>query len=146
MTEALTDRLARLPEISLKTGSHSPDSTFCAMELVAWLANEPWSDAPACACPVISAFVRSWNDAIRSDVDRDQLLKPIIPLLLDSKQSAAVELARSYLAVDWLARVQAPAWLDLTVALHPHAAILRALAPPGTPPGPPLGPPIRPNS
>ncbi len=99
------------------------------MELVAWLANEPWSDAPTCACPVMSAFVRSWNDALRTDADRDRLLKPMIPFLLDSKQSAAVELARSYLAFDWLARVQAPAWMDLTDTLRSHAVTLRALAP-----------------
>ena len=119
-----------LIEIILKQGAHaSREQAVCAMEAVSWLAGEPHSDRPKCACPVIGSFMRSWNDAIRTDERRNALLKPVLPLLVGSKSTAAVELKRSYLAFDWLARVQAPAWLDLTPSLKEHATALRALAP-----------------
>jgi hypothetical protein len=119
-----------IEKIPLKVGGHSSLADgACAMELVSYMAGERWSDHPECACPIISAFMRSWNDAIQNDAHRDELLKPLLPLLLHSRSTSAVELKRSYLAFDWLARVQAPAWLDLTPALKPHAETLRALAP-----------------
>ncbi len=48
------------------------------MEAAAFIAGEPWSDHPACVCPVIAAFMRSWNDGL-SDKDRNRLLLPLIP-------------------------------------------------------------------
>ena len=122
--------LIGLDGIVLAAGGHTDRAqAVCAMEAVAWLAGEPHSDQPQCACPVIGAFMRSWNDAIPDDATRTRLLKPLLPALVGSKSTVAVELKRSYLAFDWLARVQAPAWLDLTPALKPHAELLRALAP-----------------
>ncbi len=119
-----------LIEIILKAGGHAErEQAVCAMEAVAWLAGEPHSDQPTCACPVIGAFMRAWNDAIRTDEKRNALLKPLLPLLVGSRSTKAVELQRSYLAFDWLARVQAPAWLDLSPSLKTHADALRALAP-----------------
>jgi hypothetical protein len=119
-----------LIEIILKAGGHNArEQAVCAMEAVAWLAGEPHSDDPQCACPVIGAFMRSWNDAIRTDEKRNALLKPLLPLLVGSRSTPEVELKRSYLAFDWLARVQAPAWLDLSPSLKTHADTLRALAP-----------------
>src|SRR5262245_3508447 len=116
--------------VVLKAGGHEDRAeAVCAMEAVAWLAGEPHSDSPVCACPVVSSFMRSWNDAIRDDVHRTELLKPLLPLLVGSKSTADVELERSYLAFDWLARAQAPAWLDLTPVLKPRAEALRGLAP-----------------
>ncbi len=122
--------LIGLDGIILKAGGHAArEQAVCAMEAVAWLAGEPHSDHPSCACPVIGALMRSWNDAITTDEKRTALLKPLLPLLLNSKSTPEVELRRSYLAFDWLARVQAPAWLDLSPTLKPHADTLRALAP-----------------
>jgi hypothetical protein len=34
------------------------------MELASMLAGEPFSDAPDCACPVVSAYMRTWNDGL----------------------------------------------------------------------------------
>jgi hypothetical protein len=114
--------------IDLRKGSHkSRERGVCALEAVAWLAGEPHSDRPQCACPVIAAFVISWNDALPTDEDRNRLLKPLIPRLVGSRSTKAVEERRAYLALDWLIRVQTPAWLDLTDSLKPHAAALRAL-------------------
>ncbi len=115
-------------------GSHSPtvaptgERDMCIMEAVAYMAGEPWSDTPACASPVIAAFLRSWNDAL-SDEDRDRLLPAAVwvPRLVGSRGDDATEERRSYLALDWLIRVHTPAWLDLAPNLASHAAAMRAL-------------------
>ena len=96
------------------------------MELVSYVAGEPWSDAPQCACPVITAFMVSWNDSL-PDADRTRLLKPLIPLIIGTRSTKEVEERRSYMALDWLIRVFTPKWLDMVPALHEHAKALREL-------------------
>ncbi len=98
-------------DFKLLKGAHTPDGEMCVMEAVAFIAGEPWSDHPQCASKVISSFLRSWNDAM-NDEDRQQL-KPLIPRLVGTAGSAEVERRRSYMALDWLCRVSAPAWLRL---------------------------------
>lgn len=116
-------------DLSLKRGAHSsPDDGMCVMEAVAYVAGEPHSDAPTCACPVIGAFMRSWNDCL-TDADRDRILAPYITRLVGSRSTSDVELRRSYLAFDWLIREQLAAWLSLTPALAERAVALRALPP-----------------
>jgi hypothetical protein len=129
MSPALSDRISIIDTIHLLEGSHDgEDATqMCVMEAVAYVAGEPWSDHPACACPVISAFLRSWNDSLPSDADRDRLLKPLVLQLIDTKSTAAVEERRSYLALDWLVRVFTSKWLDLVPSLAPHSKALRDL-------------------
>ena len=109
----LQERLEKLHTISLTEGAHKPDSEFCIMEAVAWVAGEPWTDSPQCTCPVISAFLRSWNDSLPSDADRDRLLKPLIPRVIGTRSTKPVEKRRALMAADWLVRVHTPAWLRL---------------------------------
>jgi hypothetical protein len=111
-----------------RTDAPSGDRDLCIMEAVAYIAGEPWSDSPACASPVVSAFLRSWTDAL-SDADRDRLLPAAVwvPRLVGSRGDPATEERRAYLALDWLIRVHAPAWLDLVTSLASHAEALRAL-------------------
>jgi hypothetical protein len=114
----------------LAVGKHNDRSDgLCVMEAAAWVAGEPHSDHPHCVCPVIGAFLRNWNDAITDDETRTQLLRPLIPVVLNTRSTKEIELQRSYLALDWLARVQAPAWLSLRDDLKAHAVALRGLAP-----------------
>ena len=110
------------------TAAPTGDRDLCIMEAVAYIAGEPWSDTPACASPVVSAFLCTWNDAL-SDVDRDRLLpaEVWVPRLVGSRGDAAAEERRAYLALDWLIRVYTPAWLDLVPSLAEHAAALRTL-------------------
>ena len=118
-----------LESVTLKSGSHaSRDEGVCAMELVAWMADEPHSDSPACTSPVLAAFVRAWNDVIPDDDTRTRLLKPILPRLIGTVGSPAVEQRRADLALDWCVRVSTPAWLDLA-NLTEDAAALRSLPP-----------------
>ena len=130
MLETLPVRLPPLglDGIVLKAGAHANrEDGVCALEAAAWFAGLPHSDMPECVCPVLRAFVMAWNDAIVDDAQRTAVLKPFIPKLLNTKSTPAVELRRSYLAFDWLARVQTPTWLDLTPALAEHARALREL-------------------
>lgn len=124
MTKPTTEELATLT--LMKGGHHSRENGMCIMEATAWLADEPHSDHPECVCPVIAAFARNWNDSL-SDEDRNRLLKPILPRLVGTRATKAVELRRSWMAVDWLVHESAPAWMDLTESLKGHAAKLRAL-------------------
>jgi len=123
-----TEKLRELETIHLLKGAHEErESGMCAMEAVAWLAGEPHSDRPQCACPVISAFMTSWNDAL-PDAERDRLLKPLLAKIVDTRASRATEERRSYLALDWLIRVATPEWLALCPDLRFHAETLRGLA------------------
>ncbi len=122
----LHDKLEQIT--TLARGKHDEGEAMCAMEAVAWLAGEPWSDAPQCASPVIAAFVRSWNDAL-PDADRARLLLPLLPDVIGTRTTDADDETRAWMATDWLVRVNAPAWLDLTPSLSAHAAALRALPP-----------------
>jgi hypothetical protein len=102
---------------TLANGGHRPpgeggDGAMCAMEAVAYVAGEPWSDTPRCACPVLGAFMRSWNDAL-PDAERTELLLPFIPRLIGTRSTKAVEARRATMAADWYVRVFTPAWLRL---------------------------------
>ena len=126
----LEERLPYLETLQLEAGGHdAPNNGLvhaCVMEAVAYLAGEEFSDRPQCASPVISAFLRTWNDLL-SDEDR-QMLKPFIPKLVGTKASKRVEEKRTWMATDWLAREYAPAFLRLA-GLNVAAETLEELAP-----------------
>ena len=122
------ERLAALPPLSKGAHEHV-DEGACFMEAVSYVAGEPWSDTPACACPVLGAFLRTWNDHLPTDADRDRLLRPLVRRLAGSRSTPEVEARRHWLAMDWLVRTHAPTWLRLTPALVPHADALTDLPP-----------------
>ena len=118
-------RLEELAAIELAKGGHdSLDAGACVMELVSYVAGEPWSDHPECACPVLTSFMVAWNDSL-NDTDR-QRLKPYIPRLVGTRSTPDVESVRSWLACDWLVRTFTPAWLRLA-GLNDDAAVIEAL-------------------
>lgn len=110
--QIIEERLKKVMGLNIKAGAHSPNSTFCVMEAVAFVAGESWSDHPECVCPVIATFLRSWNDGLPNDAERDRLLKSLIPLVVNTRNEALEE-KRSLLCADWLVRVHTPAWLRL---------------------------------
>lgn len=82
-------RLSKIANRPLFSGSHTPSGNeMCVMEAVAYVAGEPWSDRPMCACPVIAAFLRRWNDCLPDD-DRTLLLAPLIPRVIGTKSTSA---------------------------------------------------------
>lgn len=114
-----------LDSIVLSPGAHSsPEEGMCAMEAVAWLAGEDWSDGPACTSPVIAAFVRSWNDALPDD-ERQQLRR-YIPRLVGTNAGRETDDRLAWMAADWLVRVHAPAWLRLA-GLTEQAALVEGM-------------------
>ena len=75
----------KLAGITLKLGIHADrEAGMCAMEAAAYLAGEPHTDHPVCACPVLTAFMLSFNDGMADDADRDRWLKPLVPLMVGS--------------------------------------------------------------
>lgn len=120
------ERLKEIEAIALAQGSHDDLAEgACVMEAVAYIARERWSDHPDCVCPVIAAFCRSWNDALPDD-ERNELLKPLVPRLVDTRATKEIEERRALMAADWLVRVNTPAWLRLA-GLTTHADALAAL-------------------
>jgi hypothetical protein len=108
-----------LSTLTLKSGAHPTcDDGSCAMEAVVLYrrrvlgVDAPWCDHDETVCPVIGAFVRSWNDGIADDATRTRLLAPFTPRLVGSRSTPAVEKARSLLALDWLVREFLPTWLE----------------------------------
>ena len=110
----MSEANARLNDIGpLKRGKHNNFSDgACVMEAVSYIAGEPWSDHPACACPVITAFLVNWNDALPDD-ERDTLLRPLILRVVGTRGDTELGQRRVMMAVDWLVRVHTPAWLRL---------------------------------
>jgi len=117
-----------IEQLPLQRGAHpTRDDGMCAMEMVAWLAGEAHSDEPECACPVLAALVRACNDAM-SDRSRNRYLRPLVPQLVNTRGSAAIQRERGLLAVDALVRRLLPMWFER----HHRAAeakLLRELPP-----------------
>jgi hypothetical protein len=59
------------------------------MELASMLADEPFSDRPASASPVVAALLRTYNDGI--DDERRQDLYPLAALVVGSASGRAIE-------------------------------------------------------
>ena len=118
----IPERLEKLNDITLTHGAHtSPDDGMCVMEAAAWIAGEEWTDHPACVSPILAALCRLLNDAW--DDEGRQRLKPFAARAIGTARDGQDE-ARSYMALDWLVRTHAPAWLDLA-GLREEATELR---------------------
>ena len=111
--------------LTLLHGAHSSRKDgVCLLEAVAWAAGEKHSDKPACVCPVLAEFGRTWNDQLTDDLR--QRLKPFVSRLVGTKGSEALERRRSLLALDWLIRTYVPAWLRLAGHAEEAEALERA--------------------
>ena len=104
------ERLAQVA--TLAAGAHPQGGALCAMEAVAFIAGEPVSDHPACAAPSIAAFIRTWSDGL-PQAERDALIRPLLPRLVGTRGSEALERRRVARVVDWLVRTHVPAWFHL---------------------------------
>ncbi|MFK7742733.1 MAG: hypothetical protein AB8H80_20640 [Planctomycetota bacterium] len=125
------ERLSLSHTFPLQRGSHATrDEGMCAMEMVAWLGGEEHSDEPVCACPVLAALVRASNDGM-TIAERHRHLRPLVPLLVGSRRTAAVERARGMAAIDWLVRQHMPRVLQRqSGSRHGSAWLLLARLPP----------------
>jgi hypothetical protein len=116
-----------LSQYRLGRGSHQTmHNGMCAMELASHLAGERWSAAPKCVCQVIQIVTIMANDGM-DDETRNRLVLPLIPSVLNTRGSAALELRRAVLVMDWCQRIALPPILDRVEALQPYATALREL-------------------
>jgi pyruvate/2-oxoglutarate dehydrogenase complex dihydrolipoamide acyltransferase (E2) component len=109
-------------------GSHpSREKGMCVMEAVAYLAGEAHSDAPKCACPVITRLAIWVNDSC-SDALRNELLRDLPWRIVGTKANQETEQQRAYMAADWAVRFVCPVLLD-RAGLTKEAMALREHAP-----------------
>ena len=105
---------AMLGEYTVDRGGHDyRGSHLCTMELVSWVAGEPHSDDPECASKVLATMVRVWNDDIREEQRRGELMRPLIPALVNSRRSDDIEDERLWRLLKFYVKRQLTAWLDL---------------------------------
>lgn len=70
--------------VRLSSGAHrAPSEGVCTLELCSMLAGERFSDRPHCACPVLAAFARAYNDGL--DEHLRQQLTRLALVLVDSR-------------------------------------------------------------
>lgn len=141
---ATEPELLKLPRsYRLTKGGHDTyGEGTCALELVDYLdrkrrgvkvsKDDALTDSPKCVLVCIRTFVVNWNDSLGEGEDGDVLRKKLIgPLLLPMLDTATTnedETTRAWMATDWLARVHAPAFLELA-GLKDVAKQLRKLRP-----------------
>src|SRR5436305_15248009 len=117
----MTYDFTTVTEVRLGTGSHStPKDGMCFMEMVAWFANEEHSDQPACACPILGGYGMRLNDAMPGDL-RDELLKPLIPMIAGTAGSYDDRLKRGQFLALWSVNKILPIALR-AIGLEDHAA------------------------
>ncbi len=85
--------------VNLARGRHqSPDDGACVMELASMLADEPFTDAPATASPIVGAFLRTYNDSV--DDGRRQDLYAYAADVVGTRGPKEAERRRSWLCLE----------------------------------------------
>ena len=99
-----------LANIKLRAGKGGgdPRNGLCIMEMVDYFNGaDRVTDHPQCACLALTHYAISLNDRAPSQEDRDSL-KPLLPLLSGSRDSAAEKKRAEYLVRETCARIVAP--------------------------------------
>jgi hypothetical protein len=78
---------------------------------------------------VMMAFIQQWRYDLEGRKECDRLIEKAIELTQNSSSSEEVEIARSWMIVDWFIREHIPAFLELTPSLEEHAKALREVNP-----------------
>lgn len=126
--------LPDLGDIRLETLPHSRRGLrLTLLELVAWLAHEPHSDAPVSVSPVLATYAR-WFASALDDATRQTLKEGASRLIGTASPTppggglAPADRLRAWAATDWLMRVQAVGWLR-AAGLVEAASRLEAVGP-----------------
>ena len=100
----MTPTIVSHQTVRLRRGKHaSPEKGVCVMELASMLAGEPFSDRPQAVCPVIGAYLRSYNDVV--DDERRQDLYRYASEAIGTAGSAALRRRRAERCLAEIARL-----------------------------------------
>jgi hypothetical protein len=105
------ERLAEIESYELHQGNGADLKTACVMQMVAYVAGEKWTDRPECACPILTRYAITLND--RLNAEHRQKLKPIIPLLIETRSDDALRIKRKQFFMFRNVTVTYPLLLDL---------------------------------
>jgi len=95
-----------LENLTISKGAHNgPSKGMCVMEMVSYVAMEPWSAAPECTSPALSAYARAFNDKLPDDLR--QRLKGYIHKMVGLRNDD-LEQRIAYMCADRAVRVFAP--------------------------------------
>lgn len=117
------ERLKEIESKALKRGKGKTIDEVCIMQMVSYIADEPWSDHPACACPILTKYAICLNDSF-NDKHREEM-KPFIPLLVGTKSTDAIQTKRKQLLMWRHVTAVYPLILDL-INMSELATQLRA--------------------
>lgn len=102
--------LPELEAIVIDPQRHQRRGTrLTVLELAAWLAGEPHTDAPISVSPVLRVFITHLGAGL--DPSLRQQLKPLAARLVGTAGDAARDQQRALRLTDWLVRGHAPPWL-----------------------------------
>ena len=90
--------------------------------LASYFAEKSWSDPPECACPVLTRYCIRLNDSF--DKETRRLLKPLIPLLINTRADRETEKKRAQMLVLRMLTVTLPFYMD-AIGLSDVSARLR---------------------
>src|SRR3954469_11478604 len=100
----MTSTIVSHQTVRLRRGKHaSPEKGVCVMELASMLAGEPFSDRPQAVCPVIGAYLRSYNDVVDDDRRQDLYRSP--SEAIDTAGTAALRRRRAERCLAEIARL-----------------------------------------
>jgi hypothetical protein len=105
------ERLAEIESYELHQGNGADLKTACVMQMVAYVAGEKWTDHPECACPILTRYATTLNDKLNTE--HRQKLKPIIPLLIETRSDDALRIKRKQFFMFRNVTVTYPLLLDL---------------------------------
>lgn len=110
--------------IYLTRGAHeAPSDGLCLLEAVSNYFNGEHTDDPRCVSPLLASFGRRLNDYLPDDLR--QRLVPFVPRMINTNDDG-LDVARSFLVLDWLVRTLLPNRLD-KAGRHEDADYLRSL-------------------
>jgi hypothetical protein len=120
--------------VTLRRGRHdSPATGACVVELASMLAGERFSDHPRTVCPVIAAFLRSYNDLL-PEGEQDELY-PYAALVVGTAASGRIQRQRAGRILAWAGLRAGRGRLRLRLCTWDALLVPAARA--GLPPSPP---------
>jgi hypothetical protein len=79
-------------------------------------------------CPLIVDFLQHWDTNLPND-RRERYVKPLLPQLVNTRGSQALEHRRAWMVMDWAIRTMIPAWLRPLAELEHMAVGLQSYPP-----------------